>query len=207
MTADVVGKREAHRTATRRAIQQSADRLFDAKGYVHTTVREIADAAGVTERTFFRYFAGKEALLVRDIETWLPVLGLRIRTRPPREAPLEAVEESLLLMARQREGILKTRFQDLFTDGPPAAALGKAAPAILLQFEQVIADALHDRLTSNDRSATDARFTSQVLARCSVAALRSAALRDWQLRQSGESEPRAIDQLIADAFRIVREHS
>ena len=40
-------------------------------------MRDIADAAGVTERTFFRYFAGKEELILDDVLEWLPVSAER----------------------------------------------------------------------------------------------------------------------------------
>ena len=37
--------------------------LFRARGYTETTVEEIASRAGLTERTFFRYFADKREVL------------------------------------------------------------------------------------------------------------------------------------------------
>jgi AcrR family transcriptional regulator len=40
--------------------------LFERQGYDATTVAEIARAAGVTEMTFYRYFATKESLLLDD---------------------------------------------------------------------------------------------------------------------------------------------
>jgi AcrR family transcriptional regulator len=37
--------------------------VFQERGYVRTTVEEIAARAGLTERTFFRYFADKREVL------------------------------------------------------------------------------------------------------------------------------------------------
>ena len=71
---EVIGRREANKRATRSALQDAASRLFAEHGFGGTTVRDIADAAGVTERTFFRYFAGKEELMLDDILEWLPGL-------------------------------------------------------------------------------------------------------------------------------------
>ena len=57
-------RRERKKRQTRDALVHAALKLFDAKGYEHTAVREITDAVDVSERTFFRYFANKEDLAV-----------------------------------------------------------------------------------------------------------------------------------------------
>src|SRR5687768_18043638 len=53
------------RTAKEAAIVDAATRLFGEKGYEGTRTAEIAAAAGVTERTLFRYFPSKEKLYRR----------------------------------------------------------------------------------------------------------------------------------------------
>src|SRR5262252_9101412 len=63
------GRRERKKQRTREALVAAAMELFAAKGYEHTAVHEITDAVDVAERTFFRYFASKEDLVlsfVRD---------------------------------------------------------------------------------------------------------------------------------------------
>ncbi len=195
MTAEV-GKREAHKIATRRAIQDAADMLFEANGYANTTVRDIADAAGVTERTFFRYFAGKEALLAKDIEAWLPVLAEQIRQRPAEESALDAVEGALISLRPRFEA---TRLPWLFHDGPPGPTLAKSTPGLLLNLEQAIADALVDR--ARRRGDVD-EFACQLQARAAVAALRSAGIRHWQLRDERRA-PSEVE-LLRRAFEILR---
>jgi AcrR family transcriptional regulator len=64
--ARAVGLRERKRRSTLASIQSEALRLFRAKGYAETTVVEIAAAAGVSERTFFRYFPTKEDVVLLD---------------------------------------------------------------------------------------------------------------------------------------------
>jgi AcrR family transcriptional regulator len=58
--------RERKRTRTRLMIQTEALRLFGEKGYAETTVGEIADAAAISPRTFFRYFPAKEDVVMWD---------------------------------------------------------------------------------------------------------------------------------------------
>src|SRR5439155_1376243 len=52
-------------TAKEGAILEAATRLFGARGYASTRTADIAAAAGVTERTLFRYFPSKEKLYRR----------------------------------------------------------------------------------------------------------------------------------------------
>lgn len=92
-------RRERKKRQTRDALVHAALRLFDAKGYEHTTVREITDAVDVSERTFFRYFAGKEDLalsFVRDAtDALLRALAARPAAEPPLTALCNAFRESL----------------------------------------------------------------------------------------------------------------
>ena len=50
-------------TASRQAISAVALRLFTTRGYDHTTVADIAAAAGLSRATVFRYFRSKEDIL------------------------------------------------------------------------------------------------------------------------------------------------
>ena len=57
------GRRERHKAGTRRALEDAALRRFAADGYDATSVDAIAADAGVSPRTFFRYFATKDEVL------------------------------------------------------------------------------------------------------------------------------------------------
>ncbi|WP_153035639.1 TetR/AcrR family transcriptional regulator [Amycolatopsis sp. YIM 10] len=73
------GLRERKKQRTRRALMETAYRLFEQKGYDQTTTAEIAAAAEVSTATFFNHFPTKEDLLFADdgwrlLETGLDVL-------------------------------------------------------------------------------------------------------------------------------------
>ncbi len=55
-----VGLRERRRRETEREVSDAAIELFESRGVHATTVDEIARAAGISARTFFRYFPTKE---------------------------------------------------------------------------------------------------------------------------------------------------
>ncbi len=91
-----VNLRERKKRRTRDALLRAALELFATRGYEETTVDDIAAAVDVSQRTFFRYFAGKEetAFFVPRLAEALVVDA--VRARPPHEAPLEALRRAVL---------------------------------------------------------------------------------------------------------------
>ena len=71
---------------TRERIETAAMRLFVEQGFEETTVAQIAEAAGVSEMTFFRYFTSKDAVVIDD--PYDPVVAACIAERPRDEAPM-----------------------------------------------------------------------------------------------------------------------
>ncbi|MGB0101323.1 MAG: TetR family transcriptional regulator [Nocardioides sp.] len=57
------GRRERHKQDTRRALEEAALRRFAEQGYDETSVEAVAADAGVSTRTFFRYFSTKDEVL------------------------------------------------------------------------------------------------------------------------------------------------
>jgi AcrR family transcriptional regulator len=70
--------------------------LFAAKGYDRTAVHEITDAVDVSERTFFRYFASKEDLVLAFIRDGAAAFAAALAARPAEEEPLTAARHALL---------------------------------------------------------------------------------------------------------------
>ncbi|MGI5454458.1 TetR family transcriptional regulator [Streptomyces sp. CA-249302] len=88
--------RERKKQRTRDALLRAAVELFTTRGYERTTVDDIAEAVDVSQRTFFRYFAGKEeaALALQDLVVARFVEA--VRERPPGEAPMDALRQAVL---------------------------------------------------------------------------------------------------------------
>lgn len=195
-----LGRRERHKAATRKALQDAALRMFAEHGYQATTVRDIADAAGVTERTFFRYFSAKEDLVLGEVLDLIPELRAHILARPAAEGPYQAVLGALLDIAARRPSGLSVLFS-----GPPAEFLtrpARTANSALLEFENGVAAALAERITSAGAEPDRTPFTASVLARASVAAMRSTLLAYSALPERERTLARALE-LVRDAFTIL----
>lgn len=121
MTAPT-GRREASKQATRNALLAAAKAAFAERGFEATTVRDIASAANVTERTFYRYFDGKEGLIGDEFLSWLGILRAQIEGRPAAEPPFVAVERAVMAIGQQAAAGGGPAALWLFSDGPPAEA-------------------------------------------------------------------------------------
>src|SRR5215468_10649060 len=73
-------------------LQQAAMELFQERGYDRTTVEDIAARAGLTERTFFRYFADKREVLFSGSKELEKVIVDSIASAPPEARPIEVVQ-------------------------------------------------------------------------------------------------------------------
>ena len=97
-------------------LEQAALALFGERGFENTTVAEIADRAGLTERTFFRYFADKREVLFLGASSLQELLVAAVASAPDSASPIEAVVAALeaagaILQerregARQRQGVI-----------------------------------------------------------------------------------------------------
>ena len=76
-------------------LQKAALELFAARGYEQTTAAEIAQAVGLTERTFFRHFSDKREVLFHGQEQLVKTFLDGVAAAPPEASPLEMVAESL----------------------------------------------------------------------------------------------------------------
>lgn len=80
-------------------LEGAALELFVSQGYDQTTVAEIAARAGVTERTFYRYFTDKREVLFAGGALFTDLLVTSIASAPSDASPLDAVQLGLERLA------------------------------------------------------------------------------------------------------------
>jgi AcrR family transcriptional regulator len=100
---------------SRGRLHEAAFALYGERGFENTTVAEIAERAGLTERTFFRHFADKREVLFASSEVLQDALVSAVAGAPDSVAPIDAVAAGLQAAgaqipdratARQRQAII-----------------------------------------------------------------------------------------------------
>jgi AcrR family transcriptional regulator len=165
-----VGLRERKKERTRRALEDAAVELFTTKGFDDTTVEDIAAAADVSPRTFFRYFASKDDVLFGDDAERRSALAEQLAQRPREEPPLEKLRGAIVAMAsefdRDRDRLVRL-------------ARVKASPnlrAKFLEHQYAHEELVVDALVATDPDADLAHL--RLVVATSFAALR-ATLENW----------------------------
>jgi AcrR family transcriptional regulator len=125
-----VGLRERKKQRTRWAFIDAALDLFLTQGYEATTIDEIVAAVDVSQRTFFRYFAGKEDVALSFLAEYDEIFIRTLAGRPPAEPPVAALRAALnasLSAIEESDEEQATRFCKLrcLIDGTPALAAGQ----------------------------------------------------------------------------------
>jgi AcrR family transcriptional regulator len=189
------GLRERKKRQAQAAIEEAALRLFQQKGYEQTSIQDIADAVMMSSRTFFRYFASKEEVLLGFIRT-AKSDGIRALQQVPSTAPphaaLRAVFGQLAGRYREQRSGLLTRYE-IARQTPSLASLFLYA---LMESEPDICDALCSHL----ETATN-RNESRFLVAIYMAALR-VSIEEW-LERGGSGDLVSLLHRRMDLFSLM----
>lgn len=186
--------RERKKLGTRRALEEAALDLFAARGFDGVTVEEIAAAAGVSSRTFFRYFGAKEDVVLG------PLLAARDALRDALAAtPADAPVLDALRGALER---LAAHLAVLGPDVIRRVAVVRATPVLAARLVQVREEwralLLHDAAARlGVDPAVDLR--PHAAAAWAMAGL-SAARELWEHDPSARDLP----SLLAQAYELLR---
>jgi AcrR family transcriptional regulator len=158
------GLRERKKVATREALRAAALRLALENGPENVRVDDIAEAAGVSPRTYNNYFASREqAIAAAILAERATRIAAAVRARPT-EPLAEAVTAAVV---------------DEYTNEPPGSALDliMSAPRLRAEFIDGVSD-LREPLTSAIEDRVGDPYTAAVLA-AAVSAAAKVAVEHW----------------------------
>jgi TetR/AcrR family transcriptional regulator, regulator of mycofactocin system len=95
--------RERRKLRTAAEIEEVGLRLFSVRGFDAVAVEEIADEAGMSRRTFFRYFPNKDAVVLSGFRRLFESYQRALETVEPSVSPFESVRRAAMSLAELHE--------------------------------------------------------------------------------------------------------
>ena len=192
LEARAPGRRDRKKQQTRAALIAAALRLVDERGLERVTVEEISEAADVSPRTFFNYFASKDDAIIGD-----PLVDDReTRERLAAIAPTVPIVDALLQVLSPAVARIQADQEIWFIRMRVIEANPMLLPALLARgasAEREYIAAIADRVDA----APDSAYP-QVAAAVTGAAFRAALLR-W----AACAGARPLSELVHEAFGLV----
>ena len=195
MTADHDSRRpdgrSDHKPRTRQALIDASLSLFAAKGYDAVTTDEIAEWAGVSPRTFYRYFESKEQVLFFGGDAFNKAVVRHLAQQPADLDDLAALVATHRSFAATVEP-LKPRIRQYFRALEGSNALRGRHARATEQHDAAIAQALATR-----RALAEPDERCHIAADLSAVAMRR-AFRSWL------HSKRDFAELITESFALLR---
>src|SRR5262245_47713573 len=194
LTQERVGLRERKRQQTELELRAAALKLFTERGFDHVTIDEIAEAAVVSRRTFYRYFESKEDVLLGRATEKLEYIRAALAEQPADLPALAAVRNAILALADRYEIERDERLamRRLLHETPSLAARNVEHQ---IAWETLLCEFLAQRL-GDDADG----LRSRVLA-ANVTSTVRAAIDAWT-DAGGESD---LHTVVTDALQILAE--
>jgi AcrR family transcriptional regulator len=177
---------ESRRQRTRQALQQAAMKRFVADGVHQTSVADIAADVGVTERTFYRHFPSKHAVIFADydigFEWFARALALRPHGEPITRSVRKAVDAFPFDFAMVREAAT-IRSRDLDQD---------IITTHIGRMRDQVADEIQRFIHERSAPTADGAMIADIAAH-SLATAVFVALEEWMSK--GGHDPDDVDEL------------
>jgi TetR/AcrR family transcriptional regulator, regulator of mycofactocin system len=162
-----------------RALELVALDLFTTQGFDETTVEQIATAAGVSRRTFFRYFDSKAAVVWNEFDAEVRELRAAFAAVPPEAGLMAAIRDVVVSVNHYRaEDVPELRARMHLIAGVPA--LQASAARHYDAWEQAVADFAAGRLGVPVDSLYPLAIGRTTLAAC------RAAFERWAVRADAD---------------------
>jgi TetR/AcrR family transcriptional regulator, regulator of mycofactocin system len=155
-------------STSRRELQRIALRLFAANGFDTTTIEQIAAEAGVSERTFFRYFTTKASVLWAEFESEVLAIRDALADVPESVPMMDAIRTAVVAANHYRaEDVPDMRMRMALIATEPALSFGAAEH--YAHWEQAVSDFAARRLGLPAESLYPLAVGRTVLAACRAA--------------------------------------
>jgi AcrR family transcriptional regulator len=187
----------------RGAIWDAAMDLFADAGFDETTIEDIARAAGVSTRSFFRYFASKNDLMGQGMETYRALLSAAIHDAPKALTPLQLVRHTVQKVAADAASQPRTRHI------VHVASTSVAAREAQLSRRGEVENAVAQAFAAKCRTAPGDDVTPRLLAGLTLS-LVDVTFRAWSTRTDTDIVAitdqvfRALTALVSDQPRPTR---
>jgi AcrR family transcriptional regulator len=192
--------RDVARGAVRDEVSKAAWLLFAQQGYEGTTVDEIAEAAGMSRRTFFRYFTGKEELVLDQLVKSAGAVADALGERPVDESAWSALRAAFQVTVRIQEEHADTtrRLLRMLNDEP---ALRSVLSERRRRWEELLAPHVALRLPKRSGGrGPDPR--ARAIAASAIACLETA--QEMWAHQEGARLSTLVDQAMSSVSLLPR---
>jgi AcrR family transcriptional regulator len=189
------GLRVRKQQFVRNSIFDAAIELFAVKGFDETTVEEVAQAAGVSRASFFRYFSSKDDLLAQNVLKYGDALTTAIKSSQASLPPFEMMKETVLFVARHT--VTHPRLRQVIDISMRSPSAMQAHNSRMLEVERSVAVAFAERIGSSSMDELEPRL----LATLTLSAM-NVAILSWY-RGDSQDLAAAVEQVFSSLARIV----
>ncbi|MCW1248963.1 TetR/AcrR family transcriptional regulator [Acaricomes phytoseiuli] len=189
-----LSRRELNKASTRQAIAQAALDLLREHGLGSFTVDQVAQAAGISRRTFFNYFPSTEAAIASLNEDFLDQVIDKFRQRPADEAPLESAKQALIALA---DPMYLSTIAEVYELAGRHRVLERYELEVWANCTEKIIAAAQERIAPDQ----DPLYTRALVA--SVMACGKAAMEIWAARNGQRIDAAALAELRELLIRAI----
>lgn len=186
--------RSRKRQFVRDAIFDAAVALFAAKGFDETTVEEVAQAAGVSRASFFRYFSSKDDLLAQNVMKYGLALIDAIKACPPSFTPFEMIRKTVLTVAKHT--VTHPRTRQVIEISQRSASAMQAHMSRMIEVEGSVTAAYAERIGSLPNE-----IEPRLLATLTLSAM-NVAILSWY-RGDSQDLAASVEKVFSCLTRIV----
>jgi AcrR family transcriptional regulator len=190
-------RRSRKKSRTHAALVEAGAELFASQGFDETTTTDIAERADVSQRTLFRHFPSKEAVLYGDMDEVLFALRDALEAQPENTPVLAVVDNAITSLAENFETHSERRLLQarLAASYPSVSAYSRAT--VQLGWEREIIAAVASRLGVDP--LVDPR--PEIIAGATMSAVRIAT-RQWTVSRGTENYMTLISTALASVPQL-----